>query len=191
MYLSRTLTGTEEIRIYYTGTVGTELIALNATTASAAHLGWVRFRSGEKTLTTGTVKLVLYQNYTAVGSTLDVYVSNPKLLRKATKSLEMDQLAATKQVAKFYELPDGDTTPDITGRSYCVTANTGSTAYSDFDGAAEGDLLELLIDDTYTTVTHNSNIVLAGATNFSPSSGGALTLRRRGSQWKEISRTTY
>jgi hypothetical protein len=50
-----------------------------------------------------------------------------------------------------------DATPDVSGHSFYITANTVATTITDFDGAADGKVFWLLVNDSFTTFDFTSS----------------------------------
>jgi hypothetical protein len=72
------------------------------------------------------------------------------------------------------------------------TANTTATAFLGFVGGYDGQEATLLIDDVYTSLTHNlTTLDLKGDLNVAAgvAPGGVLTMRRIGGTWREVSRS--
>ena len=92
-------------------------------------------------------------------------------------------------------LPPGDTTPDISGGSYFLTANTSATTITYFDGRLEGGLpgveegkiIFILFRDSNTTISNGANLVLAD-TGGAFQTGQTLMLIHSNSSWFEVSR---
>ena len=101
---------------------------------------------------------------------------------------------ATLQAYDILTLTDGDTTPDISGYSNVVTANTGATTITNFDNPdANGQDLKITFGDANTTIQHNANIDLMGPITGTPAdddlgpmaAGDVLQLHYNGSKWVE------
>lgn len=84
---------------------------------------------------------------------------------------------------------DGDATPSV-GNTYPTTfrtANTGPTTITNFDDGFNGQEFVLVINDVYTTIAHNANVILDGGKAWAPTIGTVLSFRRDGATWRETS----
>lgn len=90
--------------------------------------------------------------------------------------------------AAFRTTGASDATPTVAALNRLRTIDT--TAITQFD---DGYGNQRLLVEVFAgkTITHNANIVLAGATNWTPASGGAIEFVRNAGVWREISRCAY
>lgn len=97
-----------------------------------------------------------------------------------------------------YEEPgtfsDGDTTPDTRSGEIWKTANTGTTAITDFDDAGhDGKRITVIVKDGNTDFTHGSGLRLDGSANWTTAVSGStisFVYDSASGDWIETSRTT-
>ena len=83
------------------------------------------------------------------------------------------------------EFSDGDATPSVALRGILwKTANTSSTTITDFDDGVEGQILEVSVTDTNTTIANNSNIVTLSGRDITIV--GVLTFEYREGVWRQV-----
>ena len=83
-------------------------------------------------------------------------------------------------------LTTNDATPDISGASVWYTNNTSATAYTDFvnDPAAQySQVLKILINDAYTSFTHNASSFDCGGVDRDFDSGDVVEFTKFGGKW--------
>ncbi len=84
---------------------------------------------------------------------------------------------------------DGDATPNVSSSVGHITANTGPTDITDFDGMANG-LIVVKAGDALTTIKDNANINLQGGIDFGPMAvGDTITLISQAGTWYETGRS--
>ena len=95
----------------------------------------------------------------------------------------------------FATFTDGDETPSIAGGEFFLTANTGATTITGFDGpAANGHKITIIFGDAVTTLAASATLVLEGGqasplNDFGPAAVlDHITLIYDGTQWSEDSR---
>ncbi|WP_292324340.1 hypothetical protein [Mesorhizobium sp.] len=66
------------------------------------------------------------------------------------------------------------------------TANTGTTAVTNFADGFEGQLIEVLVNDTFTTFTHNANLILNGGVSGPRLQGSVIWFRKESTLWREV-----
>jgi hypothetical protein len=86
-------------------------------------------------------------------------------------------------------LADNDTTPSIAGGPAWMAENSGGTSITTFDDGKDGDLIEIEFLNGNTTIVDGATIMLAGGVNFVGSIDDILVLRKRGTVWREVSRS--
>jgi hypothetical protein len=87
---------------------------------------------------------------------------------------------------------DLDTTPDVTATKVLIVGNTEATTITDFDGELhDGQVLRIVFTTGNTTVQDNASVNLNGSGNFTPASGGTLTLVYYSSEWFEVGRAAF
>jgi len=85
---------------------------------------------------------------------------------------------------------DGDTTPSVAGYRVWLTANTGATVITDFDGPYDGKEILIVFRDNTTTIVNNANIFLQGGANFNATIDDTMKLVYvTGLGWFEDSRS--
>lgn len=88
-------------------------------------------------------------------------------------------------------LPVNNTTPSVNNalREEWTTINSAATLYKNFVDGVEGQVIEILSTDAFTTIEHNVNINLqGGAASWSMPPGAILTLKKRDGVWRETGR---
>lgn len=81
-------------------------------------------------------------------------------------------------------LADADATPDVSNGRIFVTANTGGTTITDFDGAATGQEIVVEIADANTTIDFTSSGLKGnGGADWSPGSGDFMRCYFNGTDW--------
>lgn len=84
---------------------------------------------------------------------------------------------------------DGDTTPSVKWCNFLVCNNTGATSITDFDDAADNQVIVVKCNAN-TTIVHNASLIqLEGGANFTGS--GTITLYSYAGVWYESSRVSY
>lgn len=83
-----------------------------------------------------------------------------------------------------------DTTPSIGGSSFMRFVNTTGVTVTNFDDALFGHNLTVYLDSN-TTIQNNANIKLDNSLNFTPPSGGTLSLINYSGVWYETARATF
>lgn len=84
-------------------------------------------------------------------------------------------------------IADGDTTPGTAGRERLVTANTGATTITDFDGHETGQDVWLRINDNYTTLDHAAGVLeLIAGHDVVCQSGDLFHFRDIAGTWKQL-----
>lgn len=85
---------------------------------------------------------------------------------------------------------DGDTTPDVSGFRAWVAENSTSTTITALDGGYEGKQVTIRFANVNTTLAQNSNLRLAGATNYTGGTRDTITLVcDDGTMWYEVARS--
>jgi len=64
---------------------------------------------------------------------------------------------AGREIWPFLTFADGDLTPDVSAGRNFVTANTGATLISDFDGGVDGQVILVKIGDANTDIDFTSS----------------------------------
>lgn len=62
-------------------------------------------------------------------------------------------------------IPDGDTTPDISGGRTFETSNSASTTITDFDNGIGDKVITIIAGDNNTTIACNANVILEGGSD--------------------------
>ena len=148
-------------------------------------------------ITTDTFKLTLVPGTSAVDGTdtgtPPFYITWPMGIN-TSPSIEPEFEQAVK-VANVIAFADEDTTPNVSEGSYFETGNTQATTIDGFDGGTHRQIITVITLDGLTTFEElgsgNTNIELGGIGDWTPSSGGAITLMLDGTTWRQISRTDY
>lgn len=101
-------------------------------------------------------------------------------------------LTGNKPVASFSALTANSAAPSVANSptNVFITGNTLATNVNTFAGGISGQTIEVLANDTATTIVHGLGIILKGAINFPMPNGAVLTLRNYGNVWREVSRST-
>lgn len=189
--LSRALSGSEAINIYYTGNYASDFIKLNATTTSGIFNEWTTYYSKPKHVFTSTNLYLTCYLLAAVGTSVDIYIADPELQKIGTQTIVSSSVKSLAMGGDWFTLPVNTVVPSVSGYSYCKTANTSGTIYTNFSGGYSGQHLYLKLD-TNSTIQHGSSVRLNGAANFQPSgAGGTLTLLNDTGVWFEISRAVF
>jgi hypothetical protein len=99
---------------------------------------------------------------------------------------------STSALHSFGGIPiaDGDTTPDVTRAGLLVTANTGSTPITFFDGGVDGQVVTLLANDVNTTLVYGANFRVAGTQLRNLNYRDVVTFVYFGGVWYEIAPKT-
>ncbi len=85
--------------------------------------------------------------------------------REVTQSQGVTEVRQTNtvEVANMQAFTDGDTTPSVIGGKVFRTANTSSTAITDFDNVTtDGYELTVFFGDNFTSIIHGANIDMPG-----------------------------
>lgn len=189
--LSRALTGAEAVYIYYTGTQGTSLILIDASNSTAAAAGWTEFTIHDKpVVASGNVRLVCYLQG-AVATDLDVEISNPRMETLAAEPVDTSIVKANMLQHNYSTFRAQDTTPSVLNRTLVQTANTSACNITGFDDGVDGQVINVLTIDGYTTFVHSSALQLDNGVNFAATTGGMLTLIKRSTTWYEQSRSVF
>ena len=83
---------------------------------------------------------------------------------------------------------NADATPRVAGVTVMTVTNSAPTNITNFDGGRNGQVLHLRFGDGNTTIKA-TNIYLAGAVDFTPTSADVLTLLCISGTWFEVSRS--
>lgn len=101
----------------------------------------------------------------------------------------------TLQSGDILTLTDADATPDVSGYSNVLTANTGATTITDFDNPETGHKLRVEFGDANTTIQASANIRMQGGVtsptdDFGPGAvGDKIDFTYNGTQWVEDGRS--
>lgn len=104
------------------------------------------------------------------------------------ESYSLENLGA-RSVRTTGTFTDGDATPDISDYRTWITANTGPTNITTFNGGIEDDRRTILFGDAATTLVDGATLVLAGGVNFNGAAGDTIRFIYIGAVWYEISRS--
>lgn len=85
----------------------------------------------------------------------------------------------------------GDYQPEVALVDSLSITSTAAVNITDFEGGVNGQTIVATITGGNVTIAENSSIELAGSGDFSPASGGVITLNLDGTQWREVSRSSY
>lgn len=97
-----------------------------------------------------------------------------------TSLTDPDAREATSMLA----FTDGDTTPSVVGGRKFRTANTASTAITDFDDVTDdGSEITVFFGDDFTSVTHGSDIDMPGANSRDFITGDIFKFMMRDGVW--------
>lgn len=88
----------------------------------------------------------------------------------------------------YLTFTDADTTPSVKNRTLYKATNTSATTITDFDDGYDGQVIQVTAENSNTTISHGSNILLTGNANFAMTSGETLTVRLDGTTWHEVGR---
>ncbi len=103
------------------------------------------------------------------------------------KSLEQETELATADATGVLTFTDADTTPSVQNTKIAITANTGATTITTFDGGEIGQIVVIRFGDANTTLAHGSTLQLIGDTNFTGAAGDMKTFSTDdGTNWREI-----
>lgn len=110
----------------------------------------------------------------------------PILVSGGNRGIYRDNLPLSDQ-----NFPANNPTPSVENslRDEWSTNNSSATTYTNFTGGSQGQVLEILIGDSNTTIAHNATINLQGGA-FTAANGSILTLKFRNGIWREIARRT-
>ena len=86
-------------------------------------------------------------------------------------------------------ITSGDTTPDVKLGSLFYTVNTSATSITDFDNGEEGQIINIIMLDTMTTIAESVEIKLAGSANMVAGGNQIISLINHNTAWYEISRS--
>jgi hypothetical protein len=88
-------------------------------------------------------------------------------------------------------IDDGDTTPNMGTGHYVTyyTQNTSSTTITALDSGEDGCIRIIHIEDDNTIFQHGAALILQGALDFQGASGDMIVFGKRGTIWREISRS--
>ncbi|ACK84670.1 hypothetical protein [Methylorubrum extorquens] len=91
----------------------------------------------------------------------------------------------------FVPFPANVSTPSIANDVFGAfrTANTAPTTITNFLHGYGVSRFTLLVNDAVTTLQHNANLLLKGATTVTPPNGGVLTFVLDGTSWREVARS--
>lgn len=107
------------------------------------------------------------------------------LYRIATGSVGLE---SGKWIDPLRIFADGATSPDVSNGNYFACANSAPTSVVSFTGSQDGQGIEIHLDAN-TTIVHGPSMQLAGGVNLVGTAGTVLTLRRRGTIWREVTRS--
>lgn len=112
-----------------------------------------------------------YQIPDPVDSVEDVLVDNPSLAEAKDINIRTDIQKAIQNIINGQDpfpgrivgnaeitIPDGDTDPDVSSGNDFVTSNTISVSIVEFINSLDGQLIRLRINDSNTTLKHNSGL---------------------------------
>jgi len=85
-------------------------------------------------------------------------------------------------------IPDGFTTPPVSGGNVFKTDNSSATSIIDFSDATVGQKITVIFGDSNTTIVHGSGIILRGGTSVTPSADSVMEFVYDGTNWYEVSR---
>jgi len=85
----------------------------------------------------------------------------------------------------------GDKQPDVTIVESISVTSTVAANVTNFTGGVNGQTIRVTVVGGNITIVDGTPIKLAGSANFAPASGGVITLTLEGTQWREVSRTSY
>jgi len=136
---------------------------------------------------------IVYEHYGAgVGNPMSFIVNHlgPGETLDSGSQQTYDDFKINKALRyKITTLTTGDATPTVANGSFFATA--GSTAITDFTDGTGGQIIHIVATGNIT-ITNGSNILLAGATNFSMTAWDTLTLISYDDpavRWVELSRS--
>lgn len=86
------------------------------------------------------------------------------------------------------QISNSGATPNIGAGNRFLLTQTGAVSVTSFVGGYEGKRISIQFGDSNSTLT--TNMYLAGNTNFAAAINDQIVLEYRGTQWREISRTT-
>ncbi len=115
-------------------------------------------------------------------TTNDIYLSNGSGLTSWV------QLASNWRTDNAADL---DATPSVSGVGILRINNSSGTTITDFDTEVNSQVLKCIILTGNTTIQNNANIKLDNTLNFSPPSGGTLSLINYSGVWYETARATF
>ena len=121
------------------------------------------------------------------------YLPNPikDFVRQFTESLRRNHDDLHYDITpRAIQLPVNATAPSVKnghGKLF-YTANSGATAYTDFEDAEEGQEITILCLDANTSITDGGNFKLSA--NWTPNTDDVLKLIFKSGIWYEISRST-
>lgn len=98
--------------------------------------------------------------------------------------------AGTLNLAGIYVA--ADTTPTAIGlnaNNVLTITNAGPVSITTFDDGYEGQVINLLFTDGFTTLVDGATLQLAGGVNFVSSANDTMTLQKIGSVWYERTRS--
>lgn len=84
-----------------------------------------------------------------------------------------------------------DTTPDVNTLSSIFVAYSSGTSITNFDNGVNAQQLTVVLPNGNTTISNNANIKLDNSLNFTPPSGGTLSLINYSGVWYETARATF
>lgn len=85
---------------------------------------------------------------------------------------------------EFQTFTDGDTTPSIKGFENFKTGNTSATTISDFDNGYDGQVLHIIIKDTFTTIDFSgTNLKGNGGIDWKPTTNDHMSAVYDGTSW--------
>ena len=100
-----------------------------------------------------------------------------------------------KENARFWiAASDGDSTPSVDGVATLYTANSSSTSITTLDDADDGQVVDIVITDTNTTLVSSASFLLDGSVNLTtPTPYTVVTMQKVPSsisdRWVEVSRS--
>ncbi|MDX1486566.1 MAG: hypothetical protein R3268_00090 [Acidiferrobacterales bacterium] len=91
-----------------------------------------------------------------------------------------------RTVLESVTMADGDATPDVSLSTMFVTANTGSTTITNFDGPTAHQVIFINVADVNTTIQNNANIVTRSGSDITTPGVYHFAYRPSASRWEEI-----
>ncbi len=81
-----------------------------------------------------------------------------------------------------------DTSPSVSTKSLFWLNNASATTITDFDDGSEGQIIQVIALDSYTTIS-NGTILLSGAQAYKMNAKDSITLIKSRENWFEIARS--